>query len=84
LAGRFHLADAPRFICYDKPMEIISEIIASSVRVFREAALYILFGLMIAGIMRIYLRPESVAHYFHRGRFRSVLFAGLLGIPLPL
>ncbi|MGO9569061.1 MAG: hypothetical protein ACLP5H_16115 [Desulfomonilaceae bacterium] len=65
-------------------MEILIDIIASSVRVFREAALYILFGLMIAGIMRIYLQPESVAHYLHRGRFRSVLYAALLGIPIPL
>jgi len=65
-------------------MEILIEIIASSVRVFREAALYILFGLMIAGIMRLYLQPESVAHYFHRGRFRSVLYAAPLGIPVPL
>lgn len=65
-------------------MEIISEIVVSSIRVFREAALYILFGLTIAGIMRLYLQPESVAHYFHRGRFRSVLYAALLGIPIPL
>jgi uncharacterized protein len=79
-----HPADASQLICYHEPMEILVEIIVASVRVFREAAMYILFGLMIAGIMRIYLRPESVAHYFHRGRFRSVLYAGLLGIPLPL
>jgi uncharacterized membrane protein YraQ (UPF0718 family) len=64
-------------------MEIVVEIVASSVRVCVKP-LYILFGLMIAGLMRIYLRPESVAHYFHRGRFTSVLYAGLLGIPLPL
>jgi uncharacterized protein len=65
-------------------MEIVVEILVASVQTFREAAVYILFGLMIAGIMRLYLQPESVAHYFHRGRFRSVLYAALLGIPLPL
>ncbi len=65
-------------------MEILTEILVASVRTFREAALYILFGLMVAGIMRLYLQPESVAHYFHRGRFRSVLYAALLGIPIPL
>ncbi len=65
-------------------MEVINEIIVSSVLVFREAAPYILFGLTIAGIMRLYLQPESVVHYFHRGRFRSVLHAALLGIPIPL
>jgi uncharacterized protein len=65
-------------------MGIVIEILAASVQVFSEAAVYILFGLMVAGIMRLYLQPESVAHYFYRGRFRSVLYAALLGIPLPL
>jgi uncharacterized membrane protein YraQ (UPF0718 family) len=40
--------------------------------------------LMVAGVMRLYLQPESVAHYFYRGKVRSVLYAALLGIPLPL
>lgn len=65
-------------------MEILVEIVIASAQTFREAAVYILFGLMVAGIMRLYLRPETVAHYFHRGRFRSVLYAALLGVPLPL
>jgi uncharacterized membrane protein YraQ (UPF0718 family) len=65
-------------------MQIVVEILAASVWTFREAAVYILFGLMVAGVMRLYLQPESVAHYFYRGKVRSVLYAALLGIPLPL
>jgi len=65
-------------------MEIIIEILAASWQVFREAALYILLGLSVAGLMRVYITPESVGHYFRRGRFKSVLYASLLGVPIPL
>ncbi|MFH0823878.1 MAG: hypothetical protein V2B18_14100 [Pseudomonadota bacterium] len=59
-------------------------ILEASVAVFREAAVYILFGFLVAGIIRMYLQPESVAHYLSRGRFRSVFYASLFGIPIPL
>jgi len=65
-------------------MEIVIEILATSWEVFREAALYILLGLSVAGLMRVYITPESVARYFRRGRFKSVLYASLLGVPIPL
>lgn len=65
-------------------MEIVLNILMASLHVFKEAAFYLLLGFVVAGILRVYIRPESVAHYFHRGRFRSVLYAGLVGIPIPL
>jgi uncharacterized protein len=65
-------------------MDILFEILVASCRVFREAALYILLGLTLAGIMRVYITPESIAHYFRRGRLRSVLYASALGVPIPL
>jgi uncharacterized membrane protein YraQ (UPF0718 family) len=65
-------------------MEVVFDIITASAGVFREAAIYILLGFLIAGVMRVYVRPESVAHYFHRGRLKSVLYASLMGIPIPL
>jgi uncharacterized protein len=65
-------------------MEIVLNILVASLNVFREAAVYLLLGFVIAGILRVYIRPESVAHYFHRGRVRSVLYAALVGIPIPL
>jgi uncharacterized protein len=65
-------------------METLILIIVSSMNVFREAALYILLGFVVAGLIRVYMRPDSVAHYFHRGRIKSVLYASLLGIPVPL
>jgi uncharacterized protein len=69
---------------YDLSMEIILNILVASLHVFREAAFYILLGFAVAGILRVYIRPESVAHYFQRGRFKSVLYAAFFGIPVPL
>jgi uncharacterized membrane protein YraQ (UPF0718 family) len=65
-------------------METIGQILYSSGQVFREAAAYILFGFAIAGILRVYLTPESVGRYFRQGRIKSVLYASLLGVPIPL
>jgi uncharacterized protein len=65
-------------------MEIVLNILVASLRIFQEAAVYLLLGFVVAGIIRVYVQPESVAHYFHRGRFRSVLYAALVGIPIPL
>lgn len=65
-------------------MEILVKILGSSWTIFREAALYLLFGFVIAGILRAYIQADSVVKYFHRGRFRSVLYSSLLGIPIPL
>jgi uncharacterized protein len=65
-------------------METIVHILRSSVWILKEAAPYLIFGFAVAGILRMYVRPDSVAHYFYRGRFRSVVLAAFLGIPVPL
>ena len=51
---------------------------------FREASIYVLFGILVAGMLRIFLSPGTVAQHLGRGRFRSVFKASLLGIPIPL
>ncbi len=65
-------------------MEILFGIVSSSWRIFEAAALYLLFGFAVAGIIRVFISTDSVIRYFQRGRFRSVLYASLLGIPIPL
>ena len=49
-----------------------------------DSSVYILFGLLISGFLRVFLSPSSVATHLGQGRFRSVFKAALLGIPLPL
>jgi len=49
-----------------------------------ESSVYIFFGLLVSGLLRVFLNPNSVAKHLGHGRFRSVFKAALLGIPLPL
>ena len=65
-------------------MEIILEIFKSSWQILESAALYLLFGFVIAGILRSLVSEDTVAKYLRSGRFKSVFYSSLLGIPFPL
>ena len=65
-------------------MEIFLKIAGESLNIFKEASFYILLGFLVAGTIRMYMKTEFVSRYFQRGRVRSVFFASLLGIPIPL
>ena len=65
-------------------MEIILEILKSSWQIVETAAPYLLFGFMIAGILQSFISTDTVAKYLRRGRFKSVFYSSLLGIPIPL
>lgn len=43
-----------------------------------------MFGLVMSGLLRVFLNPAVVTRHLGRGRFTSVLKASLLGIPMPL
>ncbi len=60
------------------------EIVQSSWHLYLEAAIYILFGLGVGGMLKVFLSPTYVANHLGSGRFTSVLKASLLGIPIPL
>jgi uncharacterized membrane protein YraQ (UPF0718 family) len=63
---------------------IILGILTESWHLLDEAALYVLFGLVISGLIQASIRPEGVARHLGPQRFRSVLLAALFGVPLPL
>jgi hypothetical protein len=65
-------------------MGFILDIFMESWRLLREASIYVLFGLLVAGMLRVFINPGAVAHHLGRGRFVSVFKAALLGIPIPL
>lgn len=65
-------------------MELIADILRASLRIFVESAPYVILGFLVAGILRVYVGPETVARYLRRGRFKSVFYASLLGVPIPL
>lgn len=59
-------------------------ILISSWDVLQEAAVYIILGLLIGGLLKVFITPSSVAAHLGRGRVRPVLKAALFGIPIPL
>ena len=49
-----------------------------------QSAPYMLFGLLIGGLLKVFLSAEYVAGHLGKGRFSSVIKASVLGIPIPL
>lgn len=62
----------------------IYNVILSSWDMLQQASIYILFGLLIGGLLKMFLSPAYVAGQLGNGRFSSVFKAALLGIPIPL
>lgn len=65
-------------------MAIILQILEESWRILLDSSVYILFGITIAGLLRVILNPNTVLNHLGRSRFSSVVKAALLGVPLPL
>jgi len=65
-------------------MDFIFKVFLEAWHLLLDSSVYILFGLLIAGLLRVFMSPNSVATHLGKGRFSSVFKAALLGIPLPL
>lgn len=65
-------------------MEFVLIVFQKSLDLLLESSAYIIFGLIVSGLLRVFLNPNAVAHHFGKGRFSSVFKASLLGIPIPL
>ena len=65
-------------------MNLIAQIIVSSWSLLQEASIYVVFGLLISGLLKVFLDPGMVARHLGQGRFASVFKAAILGIPIPL
>jgi hypothetical protein len=65
-------------------MEFILEVLSESRHLLLDAAVYILFGLLVSGLFRVFLNPNSIARHLGSGRFSSVFKAALIGVPIPL
>jgi len=62
----------------------LAEVLHASWLLLNQAAFYILFGLLVGGLLKTFLSPAYVARHLGKGRFSSVFKAALLGIPIPL
>jgi uncharacterized membrane protein YraQ (UPF0718 family) len=65
-------------------MGMIIDIIIEAWRLLLESAPYVVFGLLISGLLRVFINPAYVSRHLGSGRFTSVLKASLIGIPMPL
>ena len=65
-------------------MNFLANVLIQSWHLLLEASIYILFGLLVSGLLRVFLNPYTVARHLGQGRFKSVFKAALLGIPIPL
>jgi uncharacterized membrane protein YraQ (UPF0718 family) len=65
-------------------MNILLEIVTESWKLLQESSIYVLFGIFVAGLMRVFVRPEAVSRHLGKGKVRSVLKAAALGVPVPL
>lgn len=65
-------------------MNVLLEILTESWKLLQESSVYVLFGILVAGLMRVFVSPEAVSRHLGRGKVRSVLKAAALGVPVPL
>src|SRR5210317_86772 len=65
-------------------MNIIVNILLESWHMLLEASVYILFGMFVGGLLKVFLNPSFVADHLGKGKFISVIKAALFGIPIPL
>src|SRR5512134_844441 len=63
---------------------MFKDIISGIAYIYNESALYILFGFLLAGVLKTAFPPDKVLKHLGGKNIRSVLLASLLGIPLPL
>ena len=65
-------------------MEFLIQVLTESRHLLLDSAIYILFGLVVSGLLRVFLNPATIARHLGTGRFSSVFKAALLGVPIPL
>jgi uncharacterized membrane protein YraQ (UPF0718 family) len=65
-------------------MNLLPDILLQSWNILVESSVFILFGLLVSGLLRVFLNPGSVSRHLGQGRFKSVFKASLMGIPIPL
>lgn len=65
-------------------MGFIGSVMNAAHALLLEAAVWVLFGILVSGLLRVFLNPSTIARHLGRGRFASVFKAALIGIPVPL
>ena len=65
-------------------MRIFTDIVLQSWDILLDSSIFVIFGLIVSGLLRVFLNPGAVARHLGQGRFKSVFKAAALGVPIPL
>lgn len=65
-------------------MIYIQNFLIDFIEILNEMSPYLLLGFLFAGILKVYLPQEFIDKHLKKANFRSVLYAALLGVPMPL
>jgi uncharacterized protein len=65
-------------------MHYLYEIMVAAWSLLEQSSLYILLGLAIGGLLKMFLSANFVAAHLGKGKIKSVFKAALLGVPIPL
>jgi hypothetical protein len=65
-------------------MEFALKYILELVTMFNEMAPWLLFGLVFAGLLKVYFPQKHIDKYLGKPNFKSAVNASVLGVPLPL
>jgi uncharacterized membrane protein YraQ (UPF0718 family) len=65
-------------------IDIIIAIFRESWSILLDSSVFILFGIVIAGMLNVVLSPTFIINHLGAGRFSSVVKAAFFGVPLPL
>lgn len=60
------------------------DILREALHILLDSSVYILLGILIAGLLKVVLNPDVILRHLGRGRYSSVIKAALFGVPLPL
>ncbi len=62
----------------------VSGIVEASLQILLDSGPYLLFGLLLAGVIYVSFPPEKIVRHLGKRSFGSVLKPALVGVPLPL
>ncbi len=65
-------------------LTLLQKIIEASWDILLDSSIYMLVGILVAGILKVVLNPTTIMNHLGRGRFFSVIKAAFFGVPLPL
>ena len=65
-------------------MDILTQYLDALVSLSREMAPFLLLGFIVAGILHVYVPAGAFNKWFGKKNLKSVIYAALMGIPLPL